>query len=131
MRMVYSELLADHFVHPRHVGQFDETAEDVGTGLAGSKETGGVLRMQLRVAEDGRVADVCFKAYGPPALIASGSWLAETICGGSLEQAEAVDHQSVAKALDLAPARLHCALLAEDAIRAAIQDYKDKQRAYV
>lgn len=130
MRMVYSNALMDHFEHPRHVGEFDGSAAEVGTGDAGTRETGGVLRVQIRVDENGRVADACFKAYGPPALIAAGSWLAETLRGGTLEQAESITHQPLAAALALPPARLHCALLAEDAIRAAIQDYKDKQRAY-
>jgi len=131
MRMVYSEALTDHFEQPRHVGRLDGAALDVGTGQAGTQETGGVLRLQIRVDENGLVAETCFKAYGPPALIASGSWLAETIRGGSLAQAGALTHQSIVAALALAPSRWYCALLAEEAIRAAIQDYKDKQRAYV
>lgn len=130
MRMVYSDTLMDHFEHPRHAGALDGGGLDVGTGDAGTRETGGVLRVQIRVAEDGRVAEACFKAYGPPALIAAGSWLAETITGGTLEQAESLTHQPLAAALALPPARLHCALLAEDAMRAAIRNYKDKQRAY-
>jgi len=131
MRMVYSDALMDHFERPRHVGQFDSDAANVGTGTAGATETGGVLRIQLRVDEDGLITDSCFKAYGPPALIAAGSWLAETIRGGVLEQAGAVTHKQLVAALGLPPARQHCALMAEDAIRAAIQDYKDKQRIYV
>ncbi|MFA7670503.1 MAG: iron-sulfur cluster assembly scaffold protein [Burkholderiaceae bacterium] len=129
--MVYSDALRDHFEQPRHVGAFDDGAEDVGTGMAGSAQTGGVLRMQLRVDETGVITDTCFKAYGPPALIAAGSWLAETIRGGVLEQAAAVTHKQLVSALSLPPARQHCALMAEEAIQAAIQDYKDKQRIHI
>ena len=130
MRMVYSETLIDHFERPRHVGQLDDAASDVGTGVAGTRETGGVLRLQLRVDEAGRIADTRFKAYGPPALIAAGSWLADMLRGQDLAQAAAIQHQPVAAALALPPARLHFAMLAEDALRAAIQDYKDKQKVY-
>lgn len=130
MRLVYSEILTDHFERPRHVGQFDTDTSDVGTGLVGTRETGGVLCVQLRVDPDGLVAGACFKAYGPPALIAAGSWLAESLVGGSLERAETIGHQAIVSALDLPPVRLYCALLAEDAVRAAILDYKDKQKVY-
>lgn len=130
MRMVYSEVLMDHFREPRHVGRLDADAAEVGTGTAGTPETGGVLRIQLRVGGDGLVIDSRFKAYGPPALIAAGSWLAEAIRGGSLAQAGALDQQAVVSALSLPPAQIYCALLAEEALRAAIQEYKDKQRAY-
>lgn len=130
MRMVYSETLTDHFERPRHVGRFDDDAADIGTGSAGTRETGGVLQVQIRVNEDGRVIDTRFKAFGPPALIAAGSWLAESLVGGSLAQAQALAHPAIVTALNLPPVRLHCALLAEDAIHAAIQDYKDKQKVY-
>lgn len=129
MRMVYSETLIDHFEQPRHVGCFEDTAPDVGTGSVGTPETGGVLQLQIQV-RNGLVVDTRFKAYGPPALIAAGSWLAESLAGGSLEQATALGHSAIVAALELPPVRLHCALLAEDAIRAAIQDYKDKQEVY-
>lgn len=131
MRIVYSEALMEHFLRPRYVGELDSDSINVGTGAAGSPDTGGVLRMQVQVSEDGLISDARFKAYGPPALIASGSWLSQALLGGSLEQAEAVTHQAIVAALALPPARLHCAFLAEDAIRAAIQEYKDKQRAHV
>lgn len=125
-----SELLTDHFERPRHVGQFDIGAADVGTGTAGRRETGGVLRVQLRIDADDLVAAACFKAYGPPALIAAGSWLTESIVGGSLARAGAIVHTDIAAALNLPSARLYCAMLAEDAVRAAIQDFKDKQEVY-
>lgn len=129
MRMVYSDLLAEHFERPRHVGQFTD-APDIGTGVAGSRETGGVLRLQVRIDPNGHVSDACFKAFGPPALIAAGSWLAESLVGGSMERAETIAHSDIVSALELPPVRLHYALLAEDAVRAAIQDYKDKQKVY-
>lgn len=131
MRMVYSQTLMDHFQQPRHVGQLDAGAMGVGTGYTGTRETGGVLRIQIQVGAGGLITDARFQAYGPPALIASGSWLAEAIVGGDLAQAEALTHQDIVAALALPPARVHCALLAQDAIRAAIHDYKEKQRAYV
>lgn len=130
MRMVYSETLLDHFERPRHVGRLDGDASDMGTGAAGTRETGGVLRVQIRVDEDGLIIDTRFKAYGPPALIAAGSWLAENLRGAELARAEALTHQPIVEALALPPPRVYCALLAEDAIRAAIQDYKDKQKVY-
>lgn len=130
MRMVYSETLLDHFHSPRKVGRLNETARDVGTGVAGTRETGGVLKLQIRIHEDGRVNDARFQAYGPPALIAAGSWLAEALPGRTLQDAEAMGYQQITKALDIPPARLHFAMVAEDAIRAAIQDYKDKQKVY-
>ena len=130
MRLVYSEALMDHFLRPRHVGRLDADSAGVGSGTAGTAETGGVLRIQLQVDAGGQVTDSCFKAYGPPALIAAGSWLAEAIRGGTLAQAEALGHPAVVSALALPPAQVYCALLAEDAMRAAIQEYKDKQRAY-
>lgn len=129
MRMVYSELLTDHFEQPRHVGRFEADAADVGTGVAGTRETGGVLRLQIRVTNS-LISDTRFQAYGPPALIAAGSWLAEGLVGTSLDQAQALTYQPIAETLALPTARLHFALLAEDAIRAAIQDYKDKQKVY-
>lgn len=130
MRMVYSEALINHFEQPRNAGRFEDAAPDVGTGLAGTQETGGVLQLQIQV-RNGLVADTRFKAYGPPALIAAGSWLAESLVGIGLEEAAALGHPAIVAALNLPPVRLHCALLAEDAIRAAIQDYKDKQEVYV
>ena len=131
MRMVYSEVLLDHFEQPRQVGELDAASADVGTGQVGSIDTGGVLRIQIQVDENRRIIAVRFKAYGPPGLIAAGSWLAEMIQDGSLENAEALTQHDVIAALELPPARIHCAMLAEDAIRAAIQNFKDKQRAYV
>lgn len=130
MRMVYSETLMDHFQQPRCVGRLDSASMCVGTGLAGSKETGGVLRMQIRVDQQGIIADARFQAYGPPALIAAGSWLAERLQGSALSGAESLGHQVIAEALALPSARRHFSFLAEDAVRAAIQDYKDKQKVY-
>jgi len=131
MRMVYSEVLLDHFEQPRHVGELDAEAADVGTGQVGSMATGGVLRIQIQVDENHHIVAARFKSYGPPALIAAGSWLAEAIQNGRLDDAEAFTQHDVIAALELPPARIHCAMLAEDAIRAAIHNFKDKQRAYV
>jgi len=133
VRMVYSEALMDHFHRPRRVGRFDSADADVGKGEAGSVATGGVINLQLKLDSSSRssVGDACFLAYGPPPLIAAGSWLAESVCGKSLEQIEAITHHDVVKALELPAARVHCAFLAEDALRAAIQDLRNKERAYI
>ncbi len=127
MRLVYSKTLREHFEQPRHVGRLDPEAADVGTGSAGTQETGGVLRLQIQADAAGQIKAACFKAYGPPALIAAGSWLAATIQGLNLEAAAGLSHQPIAAALELAPVQLHCAMLAEDALHAAIRNYKDKQ----
>lgn len=128
MRMMYSETLLDHFEHPRHVGRLDSSAADVGTGWAGSEDTGGVLRIQLRADRGGLISEARFQAYGPPALIAAGSWLCDTIVGASLEAAQNIDYQVIVAALGLPPERLHCALFAHDAVTAAINEYREKQR---
>ena len=130
MRMVYSETLMDHFHRPRHAGSLDASQMNVGTGFAGTKESGGVLRMQICVDDHGAIKQACFQAYGPPALIAAGSWLAENLHGRSLPEAESYGHKAVVEALLLPSSRLHFSFLAEDAVRAAIQDYKDKQKVY-
>lgn len=130
MRMVYSEVLMDHFENPRHAGCFDGPAENIGSGMVGSRETGGVLRLQIRVDDDGTIVDSRFQAYGPPALIAAGSWLANAVQGASLQESERLTQQSIVQALELPAVRIHCALLAEDALRAAIQDFRNKQRVY-
>jgi len=128
--MVYSETLMEHFEQPRYAGRFDSSGDDIGTGMVGSRETGGVLRVQVRVSGRQHISEARFQAYGPPALIAAGSWLAERIQGMALDEAAAVTHQQVAQALALPSRSLHFALLGEDALRAAIQDYKDKQKVY-
>ncbi|HLU00473.1 MAG TPA: iron-sulfur cluster assembly scaffold protein [Burkholderiaceae bacterium] len=130
MRMIYSETLMDHFERPRFAGRFDSDGPDIGTGSAGSRETGGVLRLQIRVDEQGNIGAVRFQAYGPPALIAAGSWLAEALHSKSLDEALGITHKRVADALALPTTSLHFALLGEDAVRTAIQDYKDKQKVY-
>jgi len=130
MRIIYSDTLIDHFECPRHVGKLDHAAGHTGTGVAGSKQTGGVLQFQLRVDADNTIIDTRFQAYGPPALIAAGSWLAETAQGLSLTQAEQLDHKPVVEALQLPTVRQHFAFVAVDAVRSAIQDYKDKQKVY-
>lgn len=131
MRMVYSETLLDHFERPRHVGCLNSDAANVGTGFAGTRETGGILRLQIQVDGDDVINQVRFQALGPPALIAAGSWLSEAVHGVTLTQAQRLSHRDIAEALAISSARLHFALLAEDAIRAAITDYKDQQKVYV
>src|SRR5690606_3191931 len=118
-----------HFENPRHPGCFDGPAENIGSGMVGNRETGGVLRLQIRV-DDGTIVDSRFQAYGPPALIAAGSWLANAVQGASLQESERLTQQAIVQALELPAVRIHCALLAEDALRAAIQDFRNKQRVY-
>lgn len=131
MRMVYSKALLDHFESPRGVGRLDASLPQVGTGNAGAYETGGVLRLQIQVDQAGTIAAACFKAYGPPALIAAGSWLTQHVQGRRLDEAGALTHQPVAQGLEFAPAQLHWAMLAEDALRGAIRNYKEKQGIHV
>ena len=130
MRMQYSDTLRDHFENPRNIGRLAES-QQTGSAVVGRRETGGMMALQIRVDDHGRISDARFQAYGPPALVAAGSWLTERITGGSLEQAEALTQQAVAEALDLPPVRIYCAMLAEDAIRAATMSFKNKQRAFV
>lgn len=131
MRMQYSDSLRDHFENPRYVGRLDPNSPDIGMAVVGRRDTGGVLALHIQVDDEGFIQDTRFQAYGPPALIAAGSWLADNIRGRALEQAESVSQQDIADALTLPSARIYCALLAEDAIRGAIKNFKDKQRAYV
>lgn len=130
MRMQYSETLRDHFQNPRNVGRLDDSPA-TGSALVGSREGGGMMSLHIRVDGDGRITEARFQAYGPPALIAAGSWLTERIAGVGLEKAGELSQQAVAEALELPPVRIYCALLAEDAIRAATMNFRNKQRAFV
>ena|SRR5690606_7686488 len=130
MRMQYSETLRDHFENPRNIGRLEESPA-TGSAVVGRRETGGILALHIRVDQQGLITEARFQAYGPPALIAAGSWLTENINGFSFAHAESISQHAVVEALDLPPVRIYCAMLAEDAIRAATQNFKDKQRAFV
>lgn len=117
----------EHFRHPRNAGVFDECALDVGTGFAGSRSAGQLLRLQIRVAADRAIAEACFKAYGCPWTIATGSWLTEWLQGKDLEAAQALTSVEIAALTNLPATRLSCSIVCEDAIQAAIADYAGKR----
>ncbi|MCM1129888.1 MAG: iron-sulfur cluster assembly scaffold protein [Alistipes senegalensis] len=120
----YSEKIQDHFENPRHAGAFDKSTPCVGTGTAGSPEIGQVTRLQIQVTPQGKIEEARFKTYGCPAAIASSSLAAEWITGKTLEEALALTTTEIARELALPAAKIHCAILAEDALKAAIADYR-------
>jgi nitrogen fixation NifU-like protein len=124
--MAYSEKVLDHFEHPRNVGSLDKGADDVGTGLVGAPACGDVMKLQIRV-EDGVIRDAKFKTFGCGSAIASSSLVTEWVKGMSIEQALELKNSQIAEELNLPPVKIHCSVLAEDAIKAAIADYKSKQ----
>ncbi len=124
--MAYSEKVLDHYEHPRNVGTLDKDARDVGTGMVGAPACGDVMRLQIQVNESGVIEDARFKTYGCGSAIASSSLLTEWVKGKTLEQALEIKNTEIAEELALPPVKIHCSVLAEDAIRAAIADYKTK-----
>ncbi|WP_322995159.1 iron-sulfur cluster assembly scaffold protein [Castellaniella sp.] len=123
--VVYGDVILDHYLHPRHVGSFDPDDTQVGTALVGTPQLGQVLKLQIRL-QDNQIQAVCFRAFGCGAVIAAGSLATEWLQGRGLDQALAIDSQDFVRALALPPAKLHCALLAQDAIQAAVADYTRK-----
>ena len=123
--MAYGEKVLDHYENPRNVGSF-ENADDVGTGMVGAPACGDVMRLQIKVSDDGVIEDAVFKTYGCGSAIASSSLLTEWVKGKTLEQAQAIKNTEIAEELALPPVKIHCSVLAEDAISAAIADYKSK-----
>jgi nitrogen fixation NifU-like protein len=121
----YGPQVLEHYLHPRNVGSFDADDPRVGTGLVGSPQLGQILKLQIRL-EDATIESACFRAFGSGEAIAAGSLATEWLRGRSLDQALAIDSQAFVQALGLAADKLHCALLAQDAIRAAVADYTDK-----
>jgi nitrogen fixation protein NifU and related proteins len=126
--MAYSEKLLDHYEQPRNVGAFGKEDDDVGTGLVGAPACGDVMRLQIRV-KDGVIEDAKFKTFGCGSAIASSSLATEMIKGMSLEQAALISNTQIVEELNLPPVKIHCSVLAEDAIKAAIEDYRKKQSA--
>jgi nitrogen fixation NifU-like protein len=126
--MSYSEKLVDHFENPRNVGALDEHDPNVGTGTIGSPICGDVMKLQIRVDGHERIVDVKFKTFGCASAIASGSLATEWLMGRSLEEALQIKDANIAQELDLPPPKVHCSVLAEDAIRAAIEDLRRKTR---
>lgn len=127
--MAYSEKLMDHYENPRNVGSLDKKDTTVGTGMVGAPACGDVMKLQIKVGEDGVIEDACFKTYGCGSAIASSSLLTEWVKGKTLEEASEIKNSQIAEELALPPVKVHCSVLAEDAIKAAIDDFKSKQTA--
>ena len=125
--MAYSEKVIDHYENPRNVGSFDKSAKDVGTGLVGAPACGDVMKLQIKVDDNGVIEDAKFKTFGCGSAIASSSLLTEWVKGKSLKQATEIKNTEIVEHLSLPPVKIHCSVLAEDAIKAAISDYKSKQ----
>lgn len=124
--MAYSQKVLDHYENPRNVGKMNEQDHDVGTGMVGAPACGDVMRLQIKVGDDGIIEDARFKTYGCGSAIASSSLLTEWVKGRSLDEAGNITNSHIAEELALPPVKIHCSVLAEDAIKAAIKDYKDK-----
>lgn len=125
--MAYSEQVIDHYENPRNVGKMDGNEDNVGTGMVGAPACGDVMRLQIKVSDDGIIEDAKFKTYGCGSAIASSSLVTEWVKGMSLEEAAELKNTNIAEELALPPVKIHCSVLAEDAIKAAIADYKEKQ----
>jgi len=126
--MAYSEQVIDHYENPRNVGTFSKDDEDVGTGMVGAPACGDVMKLQIKVV-DGIITDARFKTYGCGSAIASSSLITEMVKGMSLDQATAIKNSELAEELALPPVKIHCSILAEDAIKAAVADYRAKHLA--
>ncbi len=122
--MAYSEKLLDHYEKPRNVGSFDKDDDSVATGMVGAPACGDVMKLQIKVGKDGVIEDAKFKTYGCGSAIASSSLVTEWVKGKTLDQALAIKNTQIAEELALPPVKIHCSILAEDAIRAAIADYR-------
>ena len=126
--MAYSDKVIDHYENPRNVGKWDPDTDGVGTGMVGAPACGDVMRLQIKVNDDGIIEDAKFKTYGCGSAIASSSLLTEWVKGMSLEDATKIKNTELANELALPPVKIHCSVLAEDAIKAAIQDYKERYK---
>ena len=124
--MAYSDKVIDHYENPRNVGSMEKDDKSVGTGMVGAPACGDVMRLQIKVNDDGVIEDAKFKTYGCGSAIASSSLLTEWVKGKSLEEASQIKNSEIADELELPPVKIHCSVLAEDAIKAAIDDYKGK-----
>ncbi|MBT2970840.1 MAG: Fe-S cluster assembly scaffold IscU [gamma proteobacterium symbiont of Ctena orbiculata] len=124
--MAYSDKVLDHYENPRNVGSFDKDDTSVGTGMVGAPACGDVMRLQIKVNDDGVIEDARFKTYGCGSAIASSSLLTEWVKGKTLDQAQEIKNSDIADELALPPVKVHCSVLAEDAIKAAIKDFSEK-----
>ena len=125
--MAYSDKVIDHYENPRNVGVLDEKSINVGTGMVGAPACGDVMRLQIQVSDDGIIEDAKFKTYGCGSAIASSSLLTEWVKGKNLDEAASIKNTEIAQELSLPPVKIHCSVLAEDAIKAAVQNYREKQ----
>ena len=124
--MAYSEKVIDHYENPRNVGSFDKGDDSVGTGMVGAPACGDVMKLQIKVNKDGIIEDARFKTYGCGSAIASSSLVTEWVKGKKLEEAASIKNTQIAEELSLPPVKIHCSILAEDAIKAAVEDYKKR-----
>jgi nitrogen fixation NifU-like protein len=124
--MAYSDKVLDHYENPRNVGSFDKGDDAVGTGMVGAPACGDVMKLQIKVGPDGRIEDARFKTYGCGSAIASSSLVTEWVKGKTLDQAVTIKNTQIAQELSLPPVKIHCSILAEDAIKAAVSDYRKK-----
>jgi nitrogen fixation protein NifU and related proteins len=127
--MAYSDKVIDHYENPRNVGSLDQAAADVGTGLVGAPACGDVMKLQIRVSDEGVIEDARFKTFGCGSAIASSSLVTEWVKGKTVAEAMQIKNTDVAHELDLPPVKVHCSVLAEDAIKAAVTDWRRKQQA--
>ena len=125
--MAYSEKVLDHYENPRNVGSFNTDENNIGTGMVGAPACGDVMKLQIKVGDDGVIEDAVFKTYGCGSAIASSSLLTEWVKGKTLDQARAIKNTAIAEELALPPVKIHCSVLAEDAINAAIENYMQKR----
>ena len=126
--MAYSDKVVDHYENPRNVGSFEKSDDAVGTGMVGAPACGDVMKLQIRVNDAGVIEDAKFKTYGCGSAIASSSLVTEWIKGKTLDQALEIKNSHIAQELALPPVKIHCSILAEDAIKAAVQDYREKHQ---
>jgi nitrogen fixation NifU-like protein len=126
--VAYSEKVVDHYENPRNVGSFAKGDETVGTGMVGAPACGDVMKLQIKVGADGRIEDARFKTYGCGSAIASSSLVTEWVKGKTLDEAAGIKNTQIAEELSLPPVKIHCSILAEDAIKAAVEDYRKKRK---
>jgi len=127
--MAYSEKVLEHYEKPRNIGSMDTGRDDVGTGLVGAPECGDVMKLQIQVDDDNKIIDAKFKTFGCGSAIASSSLATEWVKGRTIDEASMIQNTEIVKELSLPPVKIHCSVLAEDAIKAAIKDYKSKQNS--
>ena len=125
--MAYSDKVIDHYENPRNVGKLDDSSKNVGTGMVGAPACGDVMRLQIQVNDEGIIEDAKFKTYGCGSAIASSSLLTEWVKGKNINEAEQIKNTAIAEELALPPVKIHCSVLAEDAIKAAVRDVREKQ----